>query len=68
MLSEFLFKLLDGVGPVDRLGCLIVIGNLLSEEVSRPETTDELLPNLGYFIVKLSVKLSTMLCAPSVAQ
>jgi hypothetical protein len=68
MLSEFLFKLLNGVGPVDRLGCLIVIDNLLSEEVSRPETTYELLPNLGYFIVKLLVKLSTMLCAPSVAQ
>jgi hypothetical protein len=31
MFSEFLFKLLDGVGPVDRLGRLVVIGDVLHE-------------------------------------
>ncbi len=31
MRSEFLFKLLDGVGPVDRLGRLVVIGDVLAE-------------------------------------
>ena len=31
MRTDFLFKLLDGVGPVDRLGRLIVIGDIRSE-------------------------------------
>ena len=31
MRTDFLFKLLDGVGPVDRLGRLIIIGNVLVE-------------------------------------
>src|SRR5258708_30217719 len=31
MRTDFLFKLLDGVGPVDRLGRLIVIGDILAE-------------------------------------
>jgi hypothetical protein len=30
MRSDFLFKLLDRVGPVDRLGRLIVIGDELA--------------------------------------
>jgi hypothetical protein len=32
MLSEFLCKFLDGVGPVDRFSSLVVIGNELFEK------------------------------------
>lgn len=31
MRTDFLFELLDGVDPVDRLGCLIVIGDILAQ-------------------------------------
>ena len=31
MLSEFLFELLAGVGPVDGFGRLVVIGNVVGE-------------------------------------
>ena len=31
MFSEFLFKLLDRVGPVDRFGRLVVISDILTE-------------------------------------
>src|SRR6266568_418352 len=43
MLSEFLFKLLNGVGPVDRLGSLIVIGNVLSERGFQSGGTDKVI-------------------------
>lgn len=31
MISEFVFKLLDGISPLDRFGSLIVIGDELVE-------------------------------------
>ena len=40
MISEFLFKLLDGIGPLDRFGSLVVISDELVErafEVLRAE-------------------------------
>jgi hypothetical protein len=41
MHSEFLFELLNGVGPVDRLSSLIVIGDIVSESGFQGRGRDE---------------------------
>lgn len=51
MLSEFLFKLLDRVGPVDRLGCLIVIGDVLTDRGFQSSGTDKVI-GLQQFALK----------------
>ncbi len=43
MRSDFLFKLLDSVGPVDRCGRLIVIGDVLVERGFQGSGTDKLI-------------------------
>src|SRR5712691_226520 len=43
MRSDFLFKLLDGIGPVDRFGRLIVIGDVLVERGFQGRGTDKMI-------------------------
>ena len=51
MISEFLFKLLDGIGPIDRFGSLVVIGDELVERVFQVRCADKMI-GLQMFALK----------------
>ena len=52
MRSEFLFKLLDGIGPADRLSRLMVIGDVVAE-ARRPGSDTDNLIGLQMFALKI---------------
>ena len=43
MRSEFVFKLLDGIGPVDRFGRLVVVGDKLADRLLQVLRTDKVI-------------------------
>lgn len=43
MCSEFLLKLLNRVGPVDWLGCLVVIGDVFTERSFQSSSVEKVI-------------------------
>jgi len=43
MISEFLFKLVHGVGPLNRFGSLIVLGDVLLERAFEVRRTEKVI-------------------------
>ncbi len=51
MLTEFVFKFLDRIGPVDRLGRLVVVSDVVAERRFQSGRTDKVI-GLQVFALK----------------